>query len=121
VRGKAKAFGPERLLDGDRYSYWSTDDPVTTAEVVLDLGQETAFNVIRVRENIKLGQRVEGIAVDQWKDGGWVTIGEAGSVGSCRLIRTAEKVTTSKLRLRVTKSPVCPALSEFGLFLEAGA
>lgn len=121
VRGKAKAFGPERLLDGDRYSYWSTDDAVTTAEVVLDLGQQTAFNVIRVRENLKLGQRVEGIAVDQWKDGGWVTVGEAGSVGSCRLIRTAEKVTTSKVRLRVTKSPVCPALSEFGLFLEAGA
>ncbi|QOY84964.1 alpha-L-fucosidase [Paludibaculum fermentans] len=121
VRGKSKTFGPERLLDGDRYSFWSTDDAVTTAEVVLDLGRETAFNVIRIRENLKLGQRVEGIAVDQWKDGNWVTVGEAGSVGSCRLFRTAEKVTTAKVRLRVTKSPVCPALSEFGLFLEAGA
>ncbi|MBN9661890.1 MAG: alpha-L-fucosidase [Acidobacteria bacterium] len=121
VRGGSRTFGPERLLDGDRYGYWSTDDAVTTADVVLDLGREIAFNVIRVRENLKLGQRVEGIAVDQWKDGGWVTVGEAGSVGSCRLIRTADKVSTTKVRLRVTKSPVCPALSEFGLFLEAGS
>jgi alpha-L-fucosidase len=39
------------------------------------------------------------------------------SIGSHRLIR-GEFVTTGKVRLRITQSPVCPALAEMGLFAE---
>jgi hypothetical protein len=34
------------------------------------------------------------------------------------LIRTMEDVTAERVRLRVTQSAACVALSEFGLFLE---
>jgi alpha-L-fucosidase len=121
VRAKgAKAFGPRNLLDGDRYTYWSTDDAVLTAEVTFDLGKPVKFNVARLRENIKLGQRVDAFALDQWKDGAWAAFAEATSIGSCRLVRTKEDITTNRVRLRITKAAVCPALSDFGLFLEAG-
>lgn len=120
VRGKdEKAFGPRNLLDGDRYTYWSTDDSVLTPEITLDLGKAVKFNVIRLRENIRLGQRIDSVALDQWKDGAWVTFAEATGIGACRLIRTKEDVTTNRVRLRVTKAAACPALSDFGLFLEA--
>lgn len=116
VRGKARAFRPEKLLDGDRYSYWSTDDGVTTAGITLDLGRPETFNTIRIRENLKLGQRVEAVAFDIWKDGQWRETAEATSIGNCRLIRTPEDITASTVRLRVTKSAVSPALSELALF-----
>ena len=122
VRAKdAKAFGPRNLLDGDRYTYWSTDDPVTTPEVTFDMGKTVKFNVVRLRENIKLGQRIDSVALGQWKDAAWVTFAEATSIGACRLIRTKEDVSTNRVRLRITKAAACPALSEFGIFLEAGA
>jgi hypothetical protein len=35
------------------------------------------------------------------------------------LIRTDDFIATDKLRLRITKSPVGPTLSDFGLFAEA--
>jgi alpha-L-fucosidase len=109
-------FGPQNLIDSDRYSYWSTDDGLTTPSVTFDLPARVSFSVVRLRENIRLGQRVEAFAVDAWNDGGWRTVAQATSVGNCRLVRTEEAVATSRVRLRITQSPVCPALSEFSLF-----
>jgi alpha-L-fucosidase len=118
VRGNDPAYGPKSLQGRRKDAYWATDDGVTTAELTADLHKETTFNVIRLREYLPLGQRIEGFAVDAWKEGGWQEIAASTSLGSCRLIRLTAPVTTGKVRLRITKSPVCIALSEFGLFLE---
>jgi alpha-L-fucosidase len=119
IRAGSKAtFGADNLLDNNRYSYWATDDKITTPQLVLDLHQPKTFNVIRLRENIKLGQRIEQIAVDAWQNGKWNQIATATSIGGNRLIRLSQDVKASKVRLRITKSPVCIALSDFGLYKE---
>jgi hypothetical protein len=74
---------------------------------------------VGLRENIRLGQRVEGFELDRWSAGHWETIAKATSIGSCRLIRLADDVTTNRVRLRITQAAACPALSDFGLFREA--
>jgi alpha-L-fucosidase len=112
-------FGPRNLLDGDRYTYWATHDPIRTAEVELMLPGETTFNVVRLREYIQLGQRVEAFELDRWAGGKWETFARATSIGACRLLRTEADITTNRVRLRITASAACPALSELGLFLEA--
>ena len=117
--GDTMNFGPEKILDADPWSAWVTDDVVTLPEVTLELKGEKTFNLIRLREDIRLGQRIEGVAVDAWLDGEWKEIATAGSIGSCRLWRVPN-ITTGKVRIRITKSPVCPALSDFGLFQEPG-
>ena len=119
IRGdNAAKFGPAFLLDKSRYTYWATDDNVTKPELVIDLHQPKTFNVIRLRENIKLGQRIEGAAVDAWANGEWKEIATVTSIGANRLIRLPNNITASKVRLRITASPVCIALSDFGLFKE---
>ncbi|QHS56900.1 alpha-L-fucosidase [Mucilaginibacter sp. 14171R-50] len=120
TRGRNQAkFGPANLLDADRYTYWSTDDKVHTPQLILDMHQPQTFNVIRLRENIKLGQRIEEAAIDAWQNGRWKEVAKATSIGGNRLIKLDNDVTTSKVRLRVIKSPVCIALSDFGLYKEA--
>jgi alpha-L-fucosidase len=114
----AGSFGPQWLLDADRYSYWSTDDGITTPTLTLTLKNEQSFNVIRLRENIKLGQRIDAIEVDAFLNNRWQKIAAATSIGANRLIRISQPITVSKVRLRITKSPVCIALSDFGLYLE---
>jgi alpha-L-fucosidase len=119
VRGKNKSkFGAQFLLDNDRYSYWATDDSVTTPEIIIELPSAKTFNVIRLRENIKLGQRIEGFAVDADVNGEWKEIAAATSIGSNRLIRLKENTSAKRIRLRITASPVCISLSDFGLFME---
>jgi len=110
-------YGPQKLADNGRYSYWATDDAVTSPELTVNLHSAKTFNVIRLRENIKLGQRIDSVAVDAWRNGQWTRIAAVTSIGACRLIRLPKTVTSSKLRLHIS-SPVCIALSDFGLFRE---
>ena len=117
IRGGAREFGPENALGGNAGAYWSTDDAVTTPELVLDLRRPVTFNVVSLGEYLPLGQRIEAFALDQWKDGQWVEFAKGSSIGHRRLIRGGF-ITTDKVRLRITQSPVCPALASFGLFAE---
>ena len=110
-------FVPENVLDKRRDTYWTTDDQIRTPDLTLDLSREVTFNVVRLREYLPLGQRVEAVALDQWRDGRWVEFARATSVGNCRLVR-GSPLTTSKVRLRITQAPVCPAVSEVALFVE---
>jgi alpha-L-fucosidase len=109
-------YGPAFLTDNNRYSYWATDDAVTTPQLTVDLGAKKTFNVIRLRENIKLGQRITSFAVDAFEGGKWEEIASATSIGANRLIRLPQNITTSKVRLRITGSDACVVLSDFGLF-----
>jgi alpha-L-fucosidase len=116
-RGRDHQFAPANVLDGRRDTYWATNDDAKTPSLVLDLGRPTTFNVIRIREYLPLGQRVESVSVDRWQDGEWVEFAGATSIGNCRLIR-GPGITTPRVRLRITQAAVCPAIAEVGLFAE---
>jgi alpha-L-fucosidase len=115
--GRDRRFVPGNVLDGSRITYWATDDDERTPTLTLELGRELSFNVVRLREYLPLGQRIDAVALDEWKLDHWVEFGAATSIGNCRLIR-GPRITTSRVRLRVTRAAVCPAISEVGLFAE---
>jgi len=81
---------------------------------VVDVKSE--FNVVRIREDIRMGQRVDAFAVDAWIADAWKQLVEGTSIGACRLIRIAERVKTTKVRVRVVKSSAAPQISELGLY-----
>ncbi|MEI8372098.1 MAG: alpha-L-fucosidase [Planctomycetota bacterium] len=116
VSGQDTPFVAVHVLDGKRDTYWATDDAVTTPEIVLDLGKPVTFNIVRLREYLPLGQRIDTFALDQWKDGQWAEFGKGTSIGNCRLVRG--NITTDKVRLRIVKAAACPAIAEIGLFAE---
>ena len=116
VRGAGERFGPARLTDGDRQTYWATDDDVTAPELVVTLPAPVTFNVADLREYLPLGQRVSTWALDRWSDGAWVEFAKGESIGSRRLWR-GEPITADRVRLRLT-GPVAPAISQFGLYAE---
>jgi alpha-L-fucosidase len=115
VRDNSAKFAGDKTVDGKRNTYWSTDDSVLEAELVVDLGGFSTFNVIKLREFISLGQRVEAFAVDCWQDGKWVEIAKGTSIGPQKLLR-AEKVSSEKIRLRIIKSSASPCISELGIY-----
>lgn len=115
TRGKLDKFAPANATNGRRDTYWCTDDSVTTPELILEFAKGVSFNVVSLREYLPLGQRVEALALDAWEHGQWREFAGAASVGNRRLIR-CNLVTTPKLRLRITRSPVAPAISEINLY-----
>jgi len=70
---------------------------------------------VSLREYLPLGQRVEGWALDAWDDSGFREFAAGTSIGSRRLWR-GHAVTTSRVRLRITRAPVAPAISELSLY-----
>ncbi len=75
------------------------------------------FNIVRLREYLPLGQRMDDWALDVWQDEQWQELAKGSAIGACRLVRSTPR-TTTKVRLRITRAAACPALAEFGLFLE---
>jgi len=118
--GGIAPFAPARVLDGDRYSYWATDDGVTNATLTLTLQSVSEFNVIRLRENIKLGHRVDAFEIDVWQEGEWRGYAKGQSIGACRLFR-GPKVKSDRIRLRITQAAACPCISEVSLFVMPAA
>jgi alpha-L-fucosidase len=84
-------------------------------EVTLTFEQPVTFNVVRLREDIRLGQRVDEFSLDAWTDGKWQEFYRATAIGSCRLA-LIQPVATDKVRLRVTKATNSPVISEIALF-----
>ena len=116
VRGKDRAFGPANLLDGRDDTFWAADDAVLLAEATFDLPRPARFDIIRIREAIRFGQRIDAMGIDSWNNGQWEEIASASSIGPRRLIQLAKPITAQRLRLRVTKASASPALTEFAVF-----
>ncbi len=117
TRGNNKRFAARNVIDRHRDTYWAPDDAATTPELIIELREPATFNVVLLREYLPLGERIEAFALDQWQEGSWSEFYSGTNVGNCRLVR-CQKITTNKVRLRVVKGDVCPAVSELGLFLE---
>jgi alpha-L-fucosidase len=117
VRGGQQRFAASKAVDGNRDTFWATDDSAATAEIVLTLPDDTTFNVVDLREYLPLGQRIEQFILDQWQDDKWVEFARGTSIGNRRLLRHA-RITTQRVRLRIAQAAACPAISEIGLYLE---
>ncbi len=116
TRGGDGRFSPANLTDSDIGSYWAPDDGTAAPTAEIYLKSAATFDVIRLREQIRLGQRVDAFGVDAWLDGGWKEIHTGKTIGNQVLVRLASPVTAGRLRLRVTHSAATPCISEFSLY-----
>lgn len=116
TRGEDAAFSAQHVVDGHAATYWATDNEVTTAELTLEFDAPVTFDVIRLREAVPLGQRVERFTLQVDDDGEWRTIHEGSTIGARRLVKLAEPTTARALRLRVDGALACPTLKECALF-----
>ena len=110
---KHSDLGIKALTDGDRYSHAAGD--------MFDLGWTEAmtFDLIRLRENIRMGQRIDAFVVEAMVGGSWKAIARATSIGACRIIQFPA-VTTRRIRVRVTGTAAPSLISEIGVFRKAG-
>jgi alpha-L-fucosidase len=116
VRGNADAFSASRVNDGDANTYWATGDGVTSGTIELTWDAPVRFDRIVLQEPVALGQRVEGWSAEVEENGTWTPLASGTTIGHKR-IATFPPVTASRLRVRVTKSRACPAISTIGVYL----
>lgn len=107
-----------RMLDGNRDTYWCPLEETEQAVIEIDLNVEKAFDRVVVMEQIRLGQRVESFKLEYKVADDWNELYRGTIVGYKRIC-CFEKVKARYLRLIITESRGCPALSHFGVYLGA--
>lgn len=113
---RGKAFNISNLTDAITTNYWATTDAQTSPVIEVKWNKEQTFDLIRLKEFIPLGQRIETVALEALVNGEWTSIGTATSVGACRIIPLSKPVHSSGLRLKI-QAPVAVTLSDLGVFL----
>jgi len=93
-------FGTQNVIDGNKNTYWATDDKVKQATIEFTFKKPTAINRILLQEYIKLGQRVKAFSIEANVNGQWKTIANETTIGYKRILRL-ERVTASAIRVNI--------------------
>ena len=115
VRGKSKQYAAENIIDGNKDTYWATDDEVKTGSLVIDLHNTHKVSYISIQEFIKLGQRVKSFEVEIWQGDNWVNVASCTTIGYKRII-ALENAETSKIRINITDAKAAIVISNLEIY-----
>jgi alpha-L-fucosidase len=114
-RGNAKIFSPKNMVDGNKETYWATNDEVHTGSFEIVLPKISTVKYILLQEYIKLGQRVKSFTVEIWKEGAWQKVAEGTTIGYKRILKL-DPVETNKVKVTITDAKACPVISNVALY-----
>ena len=114
-RGSLTAFAALNLTDGNKETYWTTNDDITTGQFDVTFPANSTVSYIVLQEYIKLGQRVQSFTVEAWQDGAWKKITEGTTIGYKRILKV-DPVSTGKIRVNITGSKACPVISNLAIY-----
>ena len=114
-RGNSKLYAAANVTDGNKETYWATNDNVTTGKLVIDLGSKKTVKYITIQEYIKLGQRVKSFVVYVWKNSNWVEVTKGSTIGYKRILKI-EPTVTGKVKIEITASKASPLISNFEVY-----
>ena len=115
VRGNSPVYGAEMAVDGNKETYWATNDQEKTGSLEIDLGENKLISYILIQEYIQLGQRVKSFSVEIEKDGTWLEIAKGTTIGYKRILRINPQE-AQKVRLVIKDSKACPVISNIEIF-----
>lgn len=87
----------------------------TTRGLELKFTRPTSFNVIRLREDIRRGQRIDAAVIEAF-DTDWKQIASVTSIGPRRIVKLDAPVTAARIRVGVTQSAAPPEIAELSVF-----
>jgi alpha-L-fucosidase len=126
--GTSRTYDASNLVDGDKDTYWATDDAQTTASLTFDLGSTKSLHYVLLQEYIKKGQRVKGFNIQYSTDGSsWTTAAQniaQTTIGYKRIIplngSTSSSYSTAVnaryIKVNITSSKACPLLHTVSIY-----
>lgn len=115
VRGDSPAYQASLVTDGNKDTYWATNDEEKTGTLEVDLGENKRISYVLVQEYIKLGQRVKSFSVEIEKEGQWQEVAQGTTIGYKRILRI-DPVEAQKVRVTIKDSKACPLISNVEIY-----
>jgi len=116
-RGNSKKYSAEYAIDGNKNTYWTTYDGITTGFVEIELDKPQIINYISLAEYIPLGQRVKSFEVEVKQDDKWSKTVDGTTIGHRRILSLGENnKEISAVRVKILEAKACPTISEIELY-----
>jgi alpha-L-fucosidase len=115
VRGNDKSYEAAMVTDGNKNTYWSTNDEEKTGSLEIDLGSKTLVSYVLIQEYIRLGQRIKNFSVEVEQDSQWQEVGAGTTIGYKRILPFSP-VETQKIRIVFSNSKACPVISNVEVY-----
>ncbi len=126
--GASRTYVAANLTDGDKDTYWATNDGTTTATITLTWDTPQNVHFVSMQEYVRLGQRVKSFKIETSADGtsDWTERGgsiEQTTIGYKRIIPLNGSTTSygsgydiQGLRITIEDSKACPTLHTLSVY-----
>lgn len=114
-RGRSDLYAPANVTDGNKETYWATDDDQTQGQVDIDLGEKQTISFVVLQEYIKLGQRIKRFSVSVRDGDNWTRISNGTTIGYKRILRVTP-IETDAVRITIEDAKACPTLASVELY-----
>lgn len=115
VRGNDKEYAAGNVTDNNPDTYWTVNDGVLQASLLLRYGSDREFDRVMLQEHLPLGQRVTAHEIQVYEAGGWKTVASGTTVGYKRIHRLP-LTKASRIRIQITDALAPPAIEAIGLY-----
>ncbi len=127
TKGKRRSYVPKNMNDGDKDTYWATNDSTRTATVILTWRKPINAHYVALQEYIRKGQRIRAFRVETTADGTEWTVRAPGvectTVGYKRIIplngstkEYGDGYAIKGLRITILDSKACPLLHTVSVY-----
>lgn len=126
--GATRNYNTANLVDGDKNTYWATDDGVVEATITLTWDETQTVRYVELMEHIAKGQRVKKFTIETTTDGvTWTrraTTVETTTIGYKRIIPLNGSTSNSYgtgyavkgVRINILDSRACPLISKLSVY-----
>jgi alpha-L-fucosidase len=115
-RGEDKRYAPNQVTDGNKDTYWTTNDDVMTGSLEIELEKGQAIKYIVLQEDVRLGQRVKAFSVDILKGDQWKPALTATTIGYKRILRLEQPLQGEAIRINILDAKACPVISNVEVY-----
>ncbi len=114
-RGNSSQYEASNATDGNKETYWATDDDIHTGSLTIELGKEQDIRYIVLQEYIRLGQRIQAFEIEAFTGNTWKPVADGSTIGYKR-ITPVENIRTGKIRVRIKEAKACPVISNIEVY-----
>ena len=115
TRANDDNYGAKNVVDGNKKTYWTTDENVIKASLTIHFEKPTPVNRFLIQEYIKLGQRVKEFSLEAEVNNVWKTLHNQKTIGYKRILRF-NTINATKLRLNIEDARDIPIISNIEVY-----
>ncbi|HRG79851.1 MAG TPA: discoidin domain-containing protein, partial [Cyclobacteriaceae bacterium] len=115
-RGDDKRYAANHITDGNKDTYWSTNDEVLTGSLEIELEKNQSIKYVVLQEDVRLGQRIKAFSVDVLHGDQWESVVRATTIGYKRILRLEHPVQAEAIRINILDAKACPVISNVAVY-----